>query len=332
MAKNIEIKARVHDIAALAKRVASLATQRPTEIDQDDTFFRCLTGRLKLRTFSVDRGELIFYRRADQTGPRESFFLRSSTSEPDRLRECLSLAYERGGRVRKHRTLYLVGRTRVHLDEVEGLGSFVELEVVVADGEPVSAAIAEAQHLMRTLEIHPSQLVERAYVDLLLQNGSLSPEISVPTLPRDSVRPGAELATRLADDRSTPALLEVDPLLLADTDRRQLVWTAVERGDCVVATEADQILGYVVLRGDLLGHPFVPLLVVAEGHRRRGIAGRLLEEACLRCEGPKLFTSCNRSNIPVQRLFEKLGFESSGVIENLDDGDDELIYIKRLNQ
>ena len=169
MARNIEIKAHIENIESIALKAAAVASERPAEISQDDIFFRCDTGRLKLRTFSPDSGELIFYRRADQQGPKESFYVRSPTSEPETLRESLSLAYGQVGRVRKQRTLFLAGRTRIHLDRVEGLGHFLELEVVLADGESAEAGIREAHELMQKLGIKPSQLIEGAYVDLLAQ-------------------------------------------------------------------------------------------------------------------------------------------------------------------
>ena len=167
MARNIEIKARIESIEATAATAAALADQGPIEIRQDDTFFTCDRGRLKLRAFSADAGELIFYRRPDQAGPKESFFVISPTTSPDSLREALSLAYGQAGRVRKHRTLYLVGRTRVHLDRVEGLGHFLELEVVLSDGDRSDPAVEEAHDLMAALGISPAQLIEGAYVDLL---------------------------------------------------------------------------------------------------------------------------------------------------------------------
>ncbi|WP_243688441.1 class IV adenylate cyclase [Geotalea toluenoxydans] len=122
MARNIEIKAYIESVDALVPKAAAIADQGPIDIIQDDTFFRCDSGRLKLRAFSPDEGELIFYRRADQQGPKESFYLRSSTPAPETLRESLSLAYGQAGRVRKHRTLFLAGRTRIHLDKVEAGG------------------------------------------------------------------------------------------------------------------------------------------------------------------------------------------------------------------
>jgi predicted adenylyl cyclase CyaB len=171
LSRNIEIKARIAGVAALFPRAAALADTGPVEILQEDTFFRCEAGRLKLRMFSEDLGELIFYRRADRKGPRESFYLRSPTTAPRILRESLALAYGEVGRVRKQRTLFLSGRTRIHLDRVEGLGEFLELEVVMGDADDAAAGPAEAEaeafDLMDKLGIGREQLVDVAYVDLL---------------------------------------------------------------------------------------------------------------------------------------------------------------------
>lgn len=167
MPRNVEIKARIGDLAALELRVAALAEQGPTPIAQDDTFFRCEGGRLKLRALSDTAGELIFYQRADERGPKESFYLIAATTTPDALRALLTHAHGAIGRVRKQRTLYLVGRTRVHLDAVEELGDFLELEVVLADGEAPASGITEAHRLLAQLGIAPDQLVATAYVDLL---------------------------------------------------------------------------------------------------------------------------------------------------------------------
>lgn len=167
MPRNIEIKARIDSVELLAARAAVLADSGPVEILQDDTFFHCDRGRLKLRMFSPDAGELIFYRRADQTGPKESFYVRSPTASPATLREALALAWGEAGRVRKRRQLFMAGRTRIHLDEVQGLGDFIELEVVLREGEPVEDGVREAQALMDHLGVDRACLVQGAYVDLL---------------------------------------------------------------------------------------------------------------------------------------------------------------------
>ncbi|WP_422088999.1 class IV adenylate cyclase [Variovorax sp.] len=169
MARNIEIKARIDSVERVATIAATLADEGPTEIAQDDTFFRCndSADRLKLRTFAPDHAELIFYRRANSAGPKESFYLITPCSTPDVLRESLTLAWGQAGRVRKQRRLFLVGRTRVHLDHVEGLGEFLELEVVLEEGESAEAGIVEAHALMERLGVGTDQLVQGAYVDLL---------------------------------------------------------------------------------------------------------------------------------------------------------------------
>jgi len=167
MARNIEIKARIPSIEAVASLAAPIADEGPVEIAQDDTFFTCPNGRLKLRCFADRHGELIYYQRSDQAGPKESFYLRTRIDTPDVLRESLALAWGIGGRVIKQRLLYLVGQTRIHLDDVQGLGSFLELEVVLRDDQSVQDGEREAQRIMQLLQIAPSQLVEVAYVDLL---------------------------------------------------------------------------------------------------------------------------------------------------------------------
>jgi len=167
MSRNVEIKARISSVEALLPRVKTVADQGPFDIRQDDTYFACNTGRLKLRMFSEGEGELIYYRRADQQGPKESFYLRSPTTAPEVLRESLTLAYGRTGHVEKHRTLFLAGRTRIHLDRVSGLGHFLELEVVLEENEPFEVGVREADQLLASLGVERSQLIEGGYVDLL---------------------------------------------------------------------------------------------------------------------------------------------------------------------
>lgn len=167
MPRNVEIKARLDNLNAVTAKAAAMADKGPIPIAQDDTFFRCDNGRLKLRVFSETEGELIFYRRTDWQGPKESFYVRSPTASPSTLREALTLAHGEIGRVIKQRTLYMVGRTRIHLDRVQGLGDFLELEVVLEDQEPLEAGMREAHWLMKDLGVAPSHLVGGAYVDLL---------------------------------------------------------------------------------------------------------------------------------------------------------------------
>ena len=167
MARNVEIKARVPDMTALRERVAALADGGPQLILQDDTFFGCTHGRLKLRQFTGGSGELIAYERPDVAGPKTSNYLITPVANPERLRETLARALGLVGRVIKRRTLFLSGATRIHLDEVEGLGGHLELEVVLTDKQCAEDGEAVARELLNRLHVAPEQLIAGAYIDLL---------------------------------------------------------------------------------------------------------------------------------------------------------------------
>ena len=167
MPSNIEIKARVSNPARRRELAERLAGTPPTVLLQEDTFFPGARGRLKLRQLSSTHGELISYHRADLAGTKQSHYLLSRTSEPATLRTVLADAYGTGTVVTKTRLLYLVGQTRIHLDEVAGLGSFLELEVVLADGQPPNEGHRIAREIMAALEVRDDDLIEGAYADLL---------------------------------------------------------------------------------------------------------------------------------------------------------------------
>ena len=84
--------------------------------------------------------------------------------------------------------------------------------------------------------------------------------------------------------------------------------------------------------GGFFGRGFVWLIWVEESFRRSGVASALMRQAEKDCLSEDLFTSTNLSNIPAQRLFEKLGYTRTGMVENLDEGDPEIFYFKRLQR
>jgi predicted adenylyl cyclase CyaB len=172
MPKNIEIKARVDSLQKLLPMVASLANAGPEHVVQDDTFFSCPNGRLKLRVLPDGHGVLIYYRRADELGPKPSFYVHSETSDPDGLRSVLTEAYGQVGRVRKHRTVFHIGQTRVHLDFVDELGEFLELEVTLGDTLKRDVAVSEAHRLLAVFGIEDDALEKGAYLDLLNAAGA----------------------------------------------------------------------------------------------------------------------------------------------------------------
>ncbi len=170
MAHNIEIKALAPDLAAVRQRAEAIADGPARVLEQEDTFFYCERGRLKLRRLSPGDGELIHYFRSDTTEPTGSDYVIARTSEPGRLVEALDRALGLRGVVRKRRTLLLVGQTRIHLDEVDGLGDFVELEVVLEEGQSAESGERLARQLMASLGIDEGALVERAYIDLIVES------------------------------------------------------------------------------------------------------------------------------------------------------------------
>jgi predicted adenylyl cyclase CyaB len=168
MPSNVEIKARIASVEALLPVALALSDDKHLQrIHQDDTFFAVPHGRLKLRVFGDGSGELIHYLRPDATGPKLSDYVLVPVVEPDSLREALVRANGLVGRVRKHRILALVGPTRIHLDQVEGLGDFLELEVTLRDGQTAAEGTAIAHDLMDRLGVQPDDLVQGAYLDLL---------------------------------------------------------------------------------------------------------------------------------------------------------------------
>jgi predicted adenylyl cyclase CyaB len=167
MPSNIEIKARVTDLAQIRAGIEPLADGPAETLDQEDIFFAAPAGRLKLRILGRGQGELIHYHRSDIAGPKTSHSTIAPTTDPEALRAILSSALGVLGVVRKRRWLYMVGQTRVHLDRVEGLGEFVELEVVLRPDQAEKDGIIIAGDLMARLGIAGGQLVNVAYIDLI---------------------------------------------------------------------------------------------------------------------------------------------------------------------
>jgi predicted adenylyl cyclase CyaB len=164
---NVEIKARARHPERLRALAEALADGPAQTLEQEDTFFRVARGRLKLRVFAKGRGEMIYYERTDEAGVRPCHYVISRTAEPETLKAALAGALGVAGVVRKTRRLYLTGQTRIHLDEVEGLGHFLELEFVLRPGQSAKEGHAVVRELLCRLEVPPEDLLDRAYVDLL---------------------------------------------------------------------------------------------------------------------------------------------------------------------
>jgi predicted adenylyl cyclase CyaB len=167
MARNIEIKARARQFEIQRRVAEELVNGNAVSVVQEDTFFNVSKGRLKLRILEDGPGELIYYERSDSVGPKESQYVRSRIDDPAALREVLSRALGVRGVVRKRRSVYVHNQTRIHFDEVERLGCFIELEVMLQPNQTIEEGAAIAQELIGRLKIETEDLVPVAYVDLL---------------------------------------------------------------------------------------------------------------------------------------------------------------------
>jgi predicted adenylyl cyclase CyaB len=167
MPVNIEIKARVHDFYALRQRAEQLSDAPCQVISQEDTFFNCPHGRIKLRELGPQHGQLVYYLRQDSAGPKHSDYKIFETDNPAELKTIMAQAYGVRGVISKVRYLYMVGQTRIHLDDVLGLGKFMELEVVLRPDQTDEQGQAIAEDLMRKLGIRKADLIEGAYMDLM---------------------------------------------------------------------------------------------------------------------------------------------------------------------
>lgn len=182
-ARNIELKARLHDLAAARETARRLATDCLGIQQQIDTYFQCPEGRLKLRetafldpsasdsplaTALVDssRNELIWYDRPDDFQAKQSDYQLIQVSA-DRARQ---LKHEMGVRaiVIKRREVFLHRNVRIHLDEVYGLGEFIEFEAVLGWGIDEAAGQTQVAFLQQQFDLSPADLLGGSYADLLL--------------------------------------------------------------------------------------------------------------------------------------------------------------------
>ncbi|XP_055300748.1 uncharacterized protein LOC129567662 [Sitodiplosis mosellana] len=169
--RNIEIKARIANDAGYAKRVEIAKTLTKTAgevLKQRDVFYKVSNGRLKLRV-QDGTAMLIQYGRPDVSGPKLSEFDILDIAEPEKLDRMLSNSLGVIGEVKKSRYLFLHEQTRIHLDKVDGLGTFLEFEVCLRPEQTIEDGTIIANDLMKLFEINDTDLMTGAYMDELLQ-------------------------------------------------------------------------------------------------------------------------------------------------------------------
>ena len=163
---NIEIKAHYPDVERAAENLNALGAGLAGTFYQKDTYFNLDQGRLKLRELSLDEGHLIFYQREDLAGPKRSDYEIAKTEDTEGQGNNVSGIHGVWVEVEKTRQVWLWENVRIHLDDVKGIGPFVELEAVTEE-----KGIEESHHrveaLMRALEITSDQLVKGSYGDIV---------------------------------------------------------------------------------------------------------------------------------------------------------------------
>ena len=138
------------------------------------------------------------------------------------------------------------------------------------------------------------------------------------------------MSIRSARPSDVDALCLLDQVARREDERREFIRLSVAADTCFVAVAGEEVVGYGVLNYTFHHNGCIDMLYVHSEYRRRGAGTALLQHMESLCRTPKLFTSTNLSNLPMQSLLNKCRYELSGVIHNLDVGDPEIVYFKRL--
>lgn len=172
---NVEFKAPCEDLPRARETLVALGAV-PQGIDhQIDTYFRVPHGRLKLREGTIERN-LIQYHRPDVTGPRRSdVTLVPAGASGDALKVALTRALGILVVVDKRREILWLDNVKLHLDEVKGLGTFLEVEAIAHDGHTEGDLHVQCRHLLTALAIDPATTIPGSYSDALLANAGPPP-------------------------------------------------------------------------------------------------------------------------------------------------------------
>lgn len=165
MRSNLELKASIPSIEAARASARRCGADFSAVLIQVDTYFRIPRGRLKLREIADGTSEMIFYERPDTTLERWSSYSTVPVIEPAALKQQLASALGVRAIVRKRRELFLLDETRIHLDDVEDLGTYLEFEIPVRDQEE---AASQMKFLREQFGIDAGSIFTGSYSDLIL--------------------------------------------------------------------------------------------------------------------------------------------------------------------
>ncbi len=165
---NVEIKARCNDPENIRRYLLTNNADFKGKDEQSDTYFNVPNGRLKLREGNIENN-LIFYERTNQSGPKNSHFNLVKVEDVKGLKEVLTKSNGVKVIVKKTREIYYINNVKFHIDEVPGLGSFVEIEAgnVFVDLSQ-NELKQQCDFYMQELKIKPEDLLEVSYSDMLM--------------------------------------------------------------------------------------------------------------------------------------------------------------------
>lgn len=165
--QNIEFKAELRNLSAARKQCELLGAERIGELRQNDTYYRLADGRLKRRETLGEPVEWIFYHRPDRVSPRMSNYTILNTEQARRRWGTHSLTPWLT--VSKVREAWMLGDVRIHLDEVDGLGTFIEFEALVSRRFDVKMCHEAVKELRKTFAPLLGEPISKSYSDLVEQ-------------------------------------------------------------------------------------------------------------------------------------------------------------------
>ena len=166
---NIEIKAKSLELDRIRDILKSNNADFKGIDHQIDTYFKVNSGRLKLREGNIEN-HLIYYEREDKSGPKKSLVVLYKYNPDQSLKEILTRSLGVLAVVNKLREIYFIDNVKFHLDNVKGLGYFVEIEAIDEDGSIGSEKLHEqCKHYLKLLNISKEDLLENSYSDLVLR-------------------------------------------------------------------------------------------------------------------------------------------------------------------
>ena len=164
--KNYEIKCKITDIAKFRKIIRNESSYLYSKETQTDIYYKVKKGRLKLRIINNESASLIYYERSDKAKIRTSNYIISRTNDFKQLDDILRSQFNQLTVVSKVRDIFIKDNIRIHLDRVNELGDFLEIEIIYKE---LSSAKKQMENLIKILNLNKSEFIKHSYSDMLIK-------------------------------------------------------------------------------------------------------------------------------------------------------------------